>query len=441
MPDNQISILGAGLVGSLLGAMIRQKGFQVDVYEMREDPRGQSVKGGKSINLALSHRGIKALKHAGVYEQIQDELIPMKGRMMHDQNGELYVQPYGTEGQHINSVTRNGLNKLLISHAEEQGVAFHFGHQCVDVDLSNTRASFANGKRIETDILLGTDGAHSMLRQKMEHHGRFNFHQYYIAHGYKELKMEPLNGSFAMEPNYLHIWPRGQYMLIALPNPDQTFTCTLFFPFEGPDSFQTLQEAHQITAFFERSFPDIIDLIPDLVKQFQTNITSSLVTIRTAPWDYHNCLLLGDAAHAIVPFYGQGMNAGFEDCRLFIEWAEKFDYDWQRLLPYFADRRKKDTDAIADLALSNFIEMRDHVADERFLNIKKVEARLQQIYPKKWLPLYSMVTFSDIPYHEALRIGQIQKKVTSQLPEGFDPDEVVLDHLIDQFNTLMQGDR
>ncbi|MBR06311.1 MAG: kynurenine 3-monooxygenase [Rickettsiales bacterium] len=438
MPKNEISILGAGLVGSLLGSLIKQKGFDVNIYEMRSDLRNQSKDGGKSINLALSHRGIRSLKMAGIYDQIQEELIPMHGRMMHDPNGDVYTQPYGKEGQFINSVSRNGLNKLLINHAEKQGVNFHFEHKCVDVNLDNTSVTFANGNTIDSEVLIGSDGAYSMLRQKMEQSDRFNFQQYYIEHGYKELKMEPRNGSFAMEPNYLHIWPRGNFMLIALPNPDYTFTCTLFFPFEGTLSFASVKEELEIKSFFETYFSDVIDLIPDYVDQFQKNATSSLVTIRTSPWNYKNSLLIGDAGHAIVPFYGQGMNAGFEDCRLLMEWGEELNYNWEKLLPYFSSKRKPDADAIADLALSNFVEMRDHVADDRFLNIKRVEARLQKEYPDVWLPLYSMVTFSDIPYSQALKTGQIQKQVMNKLPEGFQPETVDLKPIIEEFNSLTQ---
>lgn len=438
MPQNEISVLGAGLVGSLLGSLIKEKGFSVDVYEMRTDPRSSEVKGGRSINLALSHRGIRALQLAGVYDQIKNELIPMKGRRMHDLNGELYTQPYGKEHEFINSVSRNGLNQLLISHAENRGVNFHFDHKCTDINLDETVISFTNGKSVRSNVLLGADGAYSMLRQKMEHKDRFNFQQHYIEHGYKELRMEPRNGTFAMEPNFLHIWPRGNFMLIALPNPDCSFTCTLFFPFEGHLSFESLREPNDVEGFFKHYFPDVIDLIPDYLEQFQQNAASSLVTIRTSPWCYNNSLLIGDAGHAIVPFYGQGMNAGFEDCRLFMEWGEELGFDWNKLLVHFSKHRKADADAIADLALNNFIEMRDHVADERFLNIKKVEARLQKAYPDIWLPLYSMVTFSDMPYSQAYKIGKLQKEVMNTLEEGFDPDRVELQPLIDRFNSLMQ---
>ena len=438
MPQNDITILGAGLVGSLLGSFIRSEGFGVDVYEMRSDPRTIECKGGRSINLALSHRGIRALKMAGVYADIKDQLIPMKGRRMHDLNGQLYTQSYGQADQHINSVSRNGLNKVLINHAEQRGVNFHFGYKCTDINLEKTSITFQNGEEVTSNIIFGSDGAYSMLRQKMEYTDRFNFQQHYIEHGYKELRMEAKNGDFAMEPNYLHIWPRGNFMLIALPNPDSSFTCTLFFPFEGPLSFQTLQSASDVDDFFKNYFPDVIELIPDYIEQFQKNNASSLVTIRTKPWHYHNSLLIGDAGHAIVPFYGQGMNAGFEDCRLLLEWGKELNFDWNKVLPYFSQHRKKDADAIADLALNNFIEMRDHVADERFLNIKKVEARLQEAYPDHWLPLYSMVTFSDLPYSEAMRIGQLQRKVMNGLSDGFDPKKVELAPLMEQFNSLMQ---
>lgn len=441
MPTSEISILGAGLVGSLLGSLIKQKGFDVSIYEKRSDPRKYNIEGGRSINLALSHRGIKSLQLAGIYEQIQDNLIPMKGRMMHDINGELYEQRYGQEGQFINSISRNLLNKLLINHAENKGVNFHFEHKCIDIDLEETKLAFANGQSIQSNVLIGADGAYSMLRQSMMYKDRFNFQQHYIEHGYKELTMQSRHGDFAMEPNYLHIWPRGNFMLIALPNPDCTFTCTLFFPFEGTLSYAAINEKTSIVDFFEKYFPDVTSLIPDYAEQFLSNKTSSLVTIKTAPWNYKNALLIGDAGHAIVPFYGQGMNAGFEDCRLLMEWGEKLDFDWHKLLPYFSQNRKVDTDAIADLALSNFIEMRDHVADERFLNIKRLEARLHREYPDVWLPLYSMVTFSDIPYSKALKIGQLQKKVTRELKDGFDPENIALSPIIEQFNNLMRDVR
>lgn len=439
MARKEVTILGAGLVGSLLGSLIRKEGFDVNIYEMRDDPRSRIVDGGRSINLALSNRGIRSLQLADVYEHIQHDLIPMYGRMMHDTKGNLSFQSYGQEGQFINSVSRTGLNKLLITHAEEAGVRFHFDHKCVDVDLEQPSITFGNGSSKSSDVLIGADGAYSVLRRAMEHTDRFNFEQYYIDHGYKELKMESRSGTFAMEPNYLHIWPRGSFMLIALPNPDATFTCTLFFPFDGEQSFASLKTSEAIEGFFERYFPDIISLIPDFVTQFQTNPASSLVTIKTSPWNYKNSLLIGDASHAIVPFYGQGMNAGFEDCRLFMELGKSLNYDWDRVLPQFSSRRKKDADAIADLALRNFVEMRDHVADEQFLNIKKVESRLHLAYPQEWIPLYSMVTFSDLPYSEAMSIGKLQSQLMEKLPSEFDPQAIPLEPIIEAFRNLKRA--
>ncbi|MEQ8472779.1 MAG: NAD(P)/FAD-dependent oxidoreductase [Marinoscillum sp.] len=438
MPKQEVTILGAGLVGSLLGALICKEGFDVHIYEMREDPRSATVDGGRSINLALSHRGIRSLKRAGVYDHIQDDLIPMHGRMMHDLEGNLSFQSYGKEGEFINSVSRTGLNKLLINHAESLGVNFHFGHKCSEVDLDKSTITFKNGENVESEVLIGADGAYSMLRQAMEHKDRFNYEQHYIEHGYKELRMEPRSGDFAMKPNYLHIWPRGSFMLIALPNPDCSFTCTLFFPFEGDLSFESLKTTEAVRHFIEEYFPDIIPLIPDYIDQFQSNPTASLVTIKTFPWHYKNTLIIGDASHAVVPFYGQGMNAGFEDCRLLMELGKSLNFNWAEVLPKFSLSRKKDADAIADLALKNFVEMRDHVGDERFLNIKKVESRLQENYPKEWLPLYSMVTFSDIPYSEAMRIGKIQESLMKELPESFDSQTISLEPIINKFRNLMQ---
>ncbi|MEP1035577.1 NAD(P)/FAD-dependent oxidoreductase [Ekhidna sp.] len=436
---DKISIVGAGLVGSLLAVILKQKGFEVQIFEKRKDPRKSVLTEGRSINLALSHRGIRPLKLAGVYETIAPYLIPMNGRMMHDQAGELTFQPYGKEGQFINSVSRAQLNELLVVSAEKAGVEVYFDHKCSDIDFESNSISFENRENIASDLIIGTDGAFSAIRKKLQFTDRFNFSQYYIEHGYKELAVEPLNDNFRLAPNYLHIWPRGNFMLIALPNNDKTFTCTLFFPFEGDPSFSSLKTKDEVDDFFSKYFKDAQELIPDLTDQFFYNPTSSLVTTKCEPWHKNRSILLGDAAHAIVPFYGQGMNSGFEDVRLFVEMAENMNWEWDKILPSYSSQRKKDADAISELALLNFIEMRDHVADPDFLRRKKLESQIQERYPKEWIPLYSMVTFSDIPYSEALRLGKIQKKVMDEVLT-LEESEVNFEQIIERFNALKKGD-
>ncbi len=440
--NDRICIVGAGLVGSLLAILLKKKGFQVDVFEKRTDPRSAKIDEGRSINLALSHRGIQPLKEAGVFDRIEKTLIPMHGRMMHNEQGELSFQPYGKKGQFINSVSRAGLNKTLIEVATESGVEFHFEHQCDTIDFEKGIARFTNNTFYEAELIVGADGAFSAVRKKFQSSDRFNYSQHYIEHGYKELTINPINGDFGLEPNYLHIWPRGNFMLIALPNHDKTFTCTLFFPFEGPVSFEHLQTEPEVADFFQNYFPDVVELIPDLTAQFFRNPTSSLVTVRCEPWNKGKALLIGDAAHAIVPFYGQGMNCGFEDVRLLVEMAEELEFDWSQLVSKYAKERKKDADAISELALHNFIEMRDHVGDPGFLNRKKLEAELNERFSDQWLPLYSMVTFSDIPYSEAQEIGKLQTKV---MDEYLRDSSLSHEEVIQRFNNLkkdaMKADR
>ncbi|MDE0472230.1 MAG: NAD(P)/FAD-dependent oxidoreductase [Ekhidna sp.] len=432
---DKIGIVGAGLVGSLLGISLKQKGFDISLFEKRKDPRKTKIHEGRSINLALSRRGILALQAVNIFDKIEPLLIPMKGRMVHDVKGELTFQPYGNEGQHINSVSRGRLNQTLIEELEKSGVLINFEHKCERVNFEDSTLEFLHGKKEKFDAILGTDGAFSVVRKQMQQLDRFSFSQHYIDHGYKELNMPPLNDDFAMKPNYLHIWPRGSFMLIALPNQDKTFTCTLFFPFEGDISFNSLIDKDGILSFFDSYFPDVLSLIPDLEEQYQKNPASSLMTIKSCPWHKNRTLLLGDASHAIVPFYGQGMNAGFEDVRLFVEMAEKMNWEWQSIPPAFSSARKPDADAIAELALNNFIEMRDHVGEADFLKRKELEAKLQDAHPEEWIPLYSMVTFSDLSYSEALRLGKIQQKVLDGfLDEG--SDKCSYDKIIDRFNTL-----
>lgn len=419
----RIAVIGAGLVGSLQAIYLAKKGFKVEVYERRSDMRKAKLSAGKSINLALSDRGWKALEGVGIAEEIKKVAIPMHGRRMHLVDETLAYQPYGKEGQSIYSVSRGGLNQKLIEVADEfDNIQFFFNQRCLDINLSSNTIYFQDETNNQQqsftfDRVFATDGAFSAIRQRMMKQDRFNYQQYYIPHGYKELSIHPnADGSHKMEKNALHIWPRGEFMLIALPNLDGSFTCTLFFPFEGKDSFASIQTEADLLAFFNRTFPDVLPLMPNLSEDYFANPTSSLVIIKCNPWNYEDkVMLMGDAAHAIVPFYGQGMNCGFEDCTVFNQYFEAYAGDWNKTFSEFAKTRKPDGDAIADLALRNFIEMRDLTADPKFLLQKKIENRLSERHPDKWVPLYSQVTFSHIPYSQALKNGQRQDEIMAQV--------------------------
>lgn len=415
-----IAIVGAGLVGSLLSIYLAKRGYKVSVYERRLDMRKHLIEGGRSINLALSNRGIRALEAVGLAEVLRQNAIPMHGRMIHDETGNLNFQPYGKTGQFINSVSRGGLNMVLMTEAEKHGVEFFFEHRCLGVDFAKTELTLQEYEAVKHksfDLIIGSDGAFSAVRGAMQFTDRFEYHQTYIEHGYKELRIPASDsGDYLLEPNALHIWPRESYMLIALPNPDRTFTCTLFLPFEGPSSFEQLNSKEAIQDFFEKNFADAVPMMPTLQEDFRDNATASLVTIRCYPWVRNKTLLIGDASHGIVPFFGQGMNAGFEDCRVLNELLDKHDDKWKKVLPEFQELRKPDADAIAQLALDNFIEMRDLVADEDFILRKKIEARLHERFPDKWIPLYTMVTFrDDLRYSYALETGRKQKAIMDEV--------------------------
>jgi kynurenine 3-monooxygenase len=405
-----VTIVGAGLVGSLLSIYLAKRNYKVTLVERRGDMRTSNVDRGRSINLALSTRGLAALEEVGLAEVIRKNAIPMKGRMMHDVAGNLSFLPYGKEGQFINSISRSDLNVLLMNAAEKEGAAIRFNSKIDNIDL----------EKIGSDLLIGADGAYSAVRAALQVSGRFNFSQEYIEHGYKELHI-PVGSN--LEPNALHIWPRESFMMIALPNPDMTFTGTLFLSF---GQFESIKDPRQ---FFADVFPDALKLIPDFEQQWASNPTSSLVTMKCWPWSHkNNVLLIGDAAHAIVPFYGQGMNAGFEDCRILNRLLEKNQDDWGSTISQFEALRKPDTDAIATLALDNFVEMRDLVANEEFLLRKKIEAMLNQLFPDKWVPLYSMVTFrDDIRYSDAYAMGQKQKKIMDDVMKELKGDWQQLD--------------
>jgi kynurenine 3-monooxygenase len=378
--------------------------------------RKEAMRAGKSINLALSNRGWRPLTEVGLEEKLNQLILPMKGRMMHDLEGNLSFQPYGKEGQAINSISRGGLNSLLMDTAESHGVKFHFEFKCTGIDFERTIAYVENRDTsldIHSDLIFGADGAFSAVRSAMQKTDRFNYSQDYIPHGYKELSFPATaNDDFALDKNALHIWPRKDFMLIALPNLDKSFTVTLFLAFEGEKSFEKLVREEDIEEFFETEFKDAKELMPNLVEEFKQTPPSSLVTVRCYPWVKNNVCVIGDAAHAVVPFYGQGMIAGFEDCFVLNSLLDKNADDWQVTLKDFEQQRKPDTNAIADLALANFVVMREKVGDGKFLLRKQIEAHLYQLYPDKWIPLYSMVTFNEnMRYSEALAKGKKQEKI------------------------------
>ena len=419
-----LTVMGAGLVGSLLSLYLARRGHAVQVFERRPDPRQAGLQAGRSINLALSDRGWRALEGVGVADDIRKVGIPMTGRVMHDLHGNLTRQPYGQTGQAIYSVNRGHLNRVLLDLVEAQpGVRLTFGQQCLGIDLKQQNLHLldtATQREYAAPYtqLFGADGAFSAVRGALQKTDRYDYSQDYLEYGYKELTIEAgPDGAWLLEQNALHIWPRGQYLMIALPNLDGSFNCTLFFPFEGPESFATLQTPADVTAFYTRVFPDAVPLMPNLTEDFFQNPTGSMVTISCFPWKHDDdVLLLGDASHAIVPFYGQGMNAGFEDCTVLNELLDQHgDANWPTIFAKFQTQRKPNTDAMANLALYNFTEMRDRVADPRFLLQKKIEGKISAQFPGSWTPLYSQVTFSHTPYAEAWAAGQQQDAIMARL--------------------------
>lgn len=423
-----ITLIGAGLTGPLLALELVKRGFQVEIYERRADIRRVQMSAGRSINLALSVRGIHALTQAGLWHDMQKIVIPMKGRMMHSATSEITCQPYGrNESEVINSISRADLNIALMSAAEERGVKVHFQKRCSGIDLKSGALELHDEKTgekhsVAADVVIGCDGSASAIRGEMLKRSRFNFSQQYLEYGYKELTIPAVRGGkHALEMNALHIWPRGNYMLIALPNVDGTFACILFLPFEGKDSFEQLPTRAAVLEFFRSQFPDALSLMPDLADNFFANPVGSMVTIRCSPWYFERkALLLGDAAHAIVPFFGQGINCGFEDCTVLMELLDQHGADWNKVFSEFERARKENTDAIADLAIENFVEMRDRVGDPRFLFRKKVEFALQKKYPQRFVPKYSMVTFLRVPYATALKRGRVQDRMLTELCEHID---------------------
>lgn len=416
-----VVIVGAGLVGSLLSIYLSKRGCTVQVLEKRTDPRTNLRSEGRSINLALSHRGLRALEaaDADLPKRVLSEAVAMYGRQMHDEQGHLSFQPYSANKDCIYSVSRLRLNNCLMDAAEENGVSFLFDQAIEEVDFASKTIHLTHqGKSIalSAPVLIAADGAFSKVRSSLEKQGLCSTTLEKIEHGYKELDIPADKGKLLDPQTALHIWPRGEYMLIALPNFDQSYTGTLFLPFNDQDlSFQELDDEKSIHEFFEIHFADASALFPDLAKQYFAHPTSYLANVFADRWAFGEWLLIGDAAHGIVPFYGQGMNAGFEDCRLLDELLTQYSTNFELAFAALASTRKKDTDAIARLAMDNFIEMRDLVADDRFLLQKKIEGALTKALPDQWKTLYSEVTFSDTPYSEALARGQRNQRIMDEL--------------------------
>jgi len=412
-------LIGSGLAGGLLAAYLGRRGYDVDLYERRADPREGNIVGGRSINLAISTRGIHALEQIGIADEALRHAIPMRGRMIHEKSGALHFAPYDVDPKKcINSIERASLNTTVIEAAQRYpNLRVHFSHKCTDVDLTGAVCHLETdtGKLIvRGDAVIGVDGAFSAVRACMQRNiDNFQYNESYLAHGYKELTIPPApDGSWQIEKNALHIWPRKSFMMIALPNPDGSFTCTLFWEFEGRRSFTTTKTDDDVRRFFDEEFPDAVPLMPTLLEDFKNNPTGSLVTIRCAPWYYRDRVcLLGDAAHAVVPFYGQGMNAAFEDCIVLDECLHKFADNRESAFAEYFERRKENADALADLAIGNFIEMRDKTASRTFRAKKKLDHLLEAALPGVYLPLYTMVTFTRVPYAQAARRARLQDRI------------------------------
>ncbi len=421
--ERKATIIGCGLVGPLLGIFLAKHGYSVSIFEQRPEPKTQLTNQTRSINLALSDRGIKALKEAGILESIMKIALPMFGRSIHQNNGEITFQPYGTTEQCIYSVSRAELSLILLELARERGIKIYFDYKCSSIDFVNGIAHFGSpGKENQTeksDIIFGADGANSHTRLLFQNYNRkINFSQQFIEYGYKEILIPAgKNSSALFSKDTLHIWPRKEFMMIALPNQENTFTGTLFLPFEGPVSFQHLTSKQNVVEFFSTYFTDAAAVIPDIFSQFENKPAYPLVTIKCFPWRQSNKFcLIGDAAHAILPFFGQGMNAGFEDCSVLNLLIEEHNHNWDKILSEFELIRKQDNDAIADLAQTNFTEMKEKTSDNRFLIQKKLEAKLHNHHPDKWIPSYTQVTFSPhIRYSEALLSSRRQEAIIQEV--------------------------
>lgn len=446
----QATIIGAGLVGSLWAVYLTKAGYKVKIFEKRSDIRKADIAAGKSINLALSARGWKAFETVGIAEEIRKNAIPMSGRTMHDHEGNLTYQPYGKEGQAIYSVSRGGINAKMMDIAESQGdVELFFNEECTGADLEKGFVYLKNSEtgkasEIQSDVVFATDGAFSAVRYRaMQLLNGFQYEQRYVEDGYREILL-PANddGSYKLEKETLHIWPRGRFMLIALPNEDGSFTCTLFMPHrDNENSFDNLKSKDQVNAFFKITFPDFYELMPDVGDSWGSHPLSSLAIIRCYPWTHGKVALMGDAAHATVPFYGQGMNSGFEDCSAMWELMQEHDEDWSKVFEAYQVSRKPNGDAVQELSLDNYYVMRDFVGDPQFLLQKKFERRISELYPEKYMPLYSQVSFSHIPYAEAYKKGKEQDHFIKNLMAKNDIAKLFETNKIDELIHLTYRDK
>lgn len=420
-----VAVVGGGLVGSLQAALLAKRGFRVNLFESRPDIRNLEHVSGRSINLAMSVRGREALRAVGLEERVLDQAIPMYARMIHSLSGKMTAQPYGKKDQCIYSVDRRKLNEQLLSEAEVYpDVSLHFNHKLIRANLDEKSLEFSAGNgdekdskvMINTDFIFGCDGAYSTVRRQMMRWGRLNYQQEYIDHGYKELTLPPnANGDFAMPANYLHIWPRNEFMMIALPNTDRSFTVTLFMEFKGFNSIETEED---LLAFFMKHFPDAVELlgVENLVQDFFRNPVGRLISVKCYPhFMAGSAVILGDAAHAIVPFYGQGMNAGFEDCLVFYEHLIEMNNNLAKAAAKYSETHWKDSHAIADLSKYNYLEMRSHVNSRAFLLFKYLDKLLHFLLPSMYIPLYSMVAFSRIPYHKVVKRNELQRKIVNRM--------------------------
>ncbi len=419
--SKNIAIIGSGLVGSLLAIYLRKLGHKITVFDRRPDIRNIEFSG-RSINLAMSNRGWKSLRAVDIESDVKKIAIPLDKRAMHVIGQPEYYQKYGKDGEAIWSISRGVLNRKMIDLAECAGVNFKFEEKVWDVDLPEAQlytgeTEKGEWKEYQYDLIFGCDGAFSRVRHKMQRRSRFDYSQDFIDVGYKELTI-PANedGTHKLDKNSFHIWPRGKFMLIAMPNLDGSFTCTLFMPFEGEVSFENIKTKEQAKTFFLSYFPNVMQVMDDLLEDFFKNPTSAMVTMKCYPWTYWDKVaLVGDSAHAVVPFYGQGMNAGFEDIYVLNQIIAKHGDDWEAIFQEYQKERKPNADAIAELSYRNFIEMSSKTADPKFLLQKKIEKSFAKKHPEKWMPVYSRVTFSDRPYSEALAIGDEQEKIMQKV--------------------------